>query len=213
METISLSAQVREIKGKSVRRLREEGAVPAVIYGHGIGNSHVSVDRRVFEKVLEQAGESTLIDLSVDGGKSVKVLIQEVQREPLKGGITHVDFRQVNMTERLETDVEIRLVGEAPAVKILGGMIITSMDRVTVRCLPADLVSEIEVDVSVLNEYGDMIKVGDLTPPPGIEFVTGGEETIVVASEPSDSSADTATEVKATDVPVVESKAKAEKEK
>ena len=99
METISIAAKRREIKGKQVKQVRSEGDVPAVVYGHGFENMDISVDGRVFDKVLSKAGESTLIELSIDGGESLKVLVHEVQRHPLKGQVTHIDFRQVQMSE------------------------------------------------------------------------------------------------------------------
>ena len=184
METISLSAKNREVIGKQVKQLRTEGIVPAVVYGHGTDSRSISVDQKVFGKVLAQAGESTLVDLQIESDKPTKVLIQEVQRHPLSGDVVHVDFRQVKMTEKLEADIEFKLVGESPAVKALGGIMITNLDRVTVSCLPTDLVSEIEIDVSGLENYGDNVKVGDLTPPKGIEFITSSDEIIVVVNEP-----------------------------
>jgi large subunit ribosomal protein L25 len=184
METISLSANNREITGKQVKQLRTDGIVPAVVYGHGTDSRSIGVDQKIFDKVLAQAGESTLVDLEVESDKPVKVLIQEVQRHPLSGNVVHVDFRQVKMSEKLEADIELKIIGEAPAVKVLGGIMITNLNRVTVSCLPTDLVPEIEVDVSGIENYGDNVKVGDLTPPNGIEFVTTLHEIIVVVNEP-----------------------------
>ena len=184
METISLSAKIREITGKQVKQLRTEGIVPAVVYGHGVDSRTISLDKKIFDKVLSQAGESTLVDLEIESDKPVKVLIQEVQRHPLSGDIVHVDFREVKMTEKLEADIELKLIGEAPAVRVLGGIMITNLDRVTVSCLPTDLVPEIEVDISGIENFGDNVKVGDLTLPNGIEFVTTLDEIIVVVNEP-----------------------------
>jgi len=184
METVKLTAKTRSVKGKQVKTLRAKDLIPAAVYGHGVKNIDVEIDRREFEKTLDKAGESTLIDLSVDGGESVKVLIQEVQREPLKSGVLHVDLRQVKMTEKLEADIEFNFVGEAPAVKEIGGIMVRSMDTVPVRCLPQYLVPSIDVDLAGLKAFGDMIKIKDIKPPEGMEFLAEPEAVVVVINEP-----------------------------
>jgi large subunit ribosomal protein L25 len=184
MEIISLSAKTREIKGKQVKQLRAEDQIPAEVYGNGVENRSVTLDIREFQKTLEQAGESTLIDLSVDGGTSAKVLIGEVQRHPLTGAVLHVDLRQVKMDEKLEAEIELVLVNEAPAVKEKGGILVKSMDTVTASCLPTALVPSIEVDLSGLKELNDAIRVEDLQAPAGIEFANDPTELIVMINEP-----------------------------
>jgi large subunit ribosomal protein L25 len=184
MDVINLQADAREVVGKQVSGLRREGQIPAVIYGAGAEPQNISLESRLFDKVYAQAGDSSLIDLSVGGSKSLKVLVQEVQRDPIKGQVIHVDFRQVKMDEELETEISLSLVGEAPAVKEKGGILLRSMDTVWVRCLPGALVHEIEVDLSGLNEIDDNIKIGDITPPEGIIFMSGPEEVIAVVNAP-----------------------------
>ncbi|HTM69196.1 MAG TPA: 50S ribosomal protein L25 [Candidatus Binatia bacterium] len=184
MEALKLEAKKRNIKGKQVKTLRTEGLIPAVVYGHGVASQDLTVDSRVFDKVFGKAGESSLIDLEVEGGSPVKVLVHEVQYDPLKGRVNHVDFRQVNMKEKLEADVILKFVGEAPAVKAQGAILVRNMDAITVRCLPGDLVHEIEVDLSKLANIDDHISVSALTPPPGIEFMAEPNELIIVAQAP-----------------------------
>lgn len=184
MEALKLEAKKRDVVGKQVKQLREEGAIPAVVYGHGVEAKNITVDFRAFEKALRQAGESSLVDLVINGDEAVKVLIQDVQYDPLKSKAIHADFRQVNMKEKLEANVILKLVGEAPAVKALGAILVRNIDTVTVRCLPQYLVHEIEVDLSALKNFEDSIKVGDITPPEGMEFMNGPEELIVLAQQP-----------------------------
>ncbi len=184
METLKLEAKTREIKGKQSKQLRQQGSIPAVVYGHGFETRSLAVDQRVFEKALAKAGESSLIDLVIDGKESVKVLIQEVQHDPLKGLVTHVDFRQVKMTEKLETDIEFEFIGEVPAVKELGAILVRSMDKIRVRCLPQYLVHSIAIDLTSLKAFGDTIKVKDIKPPEGIEFLANPTEVIAVVNEP-----------------------------
>ncbi|HSD12678.1 MAG TPA: 50S ribosomal protein L25 [Patescibacteria group bacterium] len=184
MEALKLEAKKREVKGKKVKKLRTEGQIPAVVYGHGVESKDLAVDYRAFEKLFAKAGESSLVDLAVEGGSPVKVLIHAVQFDPLKGKISHVDFRQVNMKEKLDAEVILKFVGEAPAVKTSGAILVRNMDTITVRCLPGDLVHEIEVDLSKLANLDDRITVADIAPPPGIEFQAQPGELIVVANAP-----------------------------
>jgi len=184
METLTLNAKKRERTGRQAKQLRHEGFVPAVVYGHGIEPGNLAVEARAFDKLYERAGESSLVDLVVDGAAPVKVLIQEVQYEPLRHVPVHVDFRQVKMDEKLEADVPLTFVGESPAVKNLGAILVRNMDAVTVSCLPNDLVHEIEVDLSALKEFGDTVTIGDIATPPGIEFIDETDAVIAVANEP-----------------------------
>lgn len=184
MEALTLEAKSRTVKGKQVKTLRTAGVVPAVVYGHGIPSRDISVDFRVFEKVVRQAGESTLIDLSIDGAAPVKVLVHDVQHHPLKDTIIHADLRQVRMDEKLEANVALKFVNEAPAVKAFGAILVKNLTFISVRCLPGDLVHEIEVDLSSLKNFEERISVGDITAPNGVEFMNGKEELIVLAAQP-----------------------------
>ncbi|MFA6603766.1 MAG: 50S ribosomal protein L25 [Patescibacteria group bacterium] len=184
METVKLAVKGRSVKGKQVKTLRTAGVIPAVVYGHGVDSRPVEVDYKIFEKVLDQAGESTLVDLVIDGGETVKVLIQDVQRDPLKDTITHVDLRQVRMTEKLDVDIEINFIGEAPAVKESGAILVRSMSVIAARCLPGDLVHAIDVDLTGMKKIGDIIKVKDLAALKGIEFMANPNEVIAVVNEP-----------------------------
>jgi large subunit ribosomal protein L25 len=184
MEALKLEAKKRDVVGKQVKQLREEGLIPAVVYGHGIEAKDISVDYRAFEKTLRGAGESSLVDLVVNGDEAVKVLIQDVQYDPLKERVIHADFRQVNMKEKLEADVILKLVGEAPAVKALGAILVRNLSAITVKCLPQYLVHEIEVDLGALKNFDDSIKVSDIAVPEGMEFMNGPEELVVLAQQP-----------------------------
>jgi len=184
MEILKLQAKKRDVTGKPVKKIRQAKGLPAVVYGKGVPNHNIEVSASDFEKAYRETGESTLIDLSIDGGAPVKVLVQDVQHDPLLNQVTHVDFRQVNMKEKLEVSVSLKFVGEAPAVKEQGGILVRSLDEVTVRALPGDLVHEIEIDLSKLKNLNDAVRVKDITPPKGIELIDRPEDIIAIVNEP-----------------------------
>lgn len=175
---MSYSIHVKKREGNDATEVRAQGLVPGVIYGPGRTSTSVSVSCVELEKLYNVAGESSLIDFAIDGDLDVvKVLIQEVQLHPVKGNIVHVDFRQIKMDEEMTTEVELNLVGESGAVKTLGGTLVKGSDTLEIKCLPKDLVSAIDVDLSVLNTFDDTIYVKDIKLPAGISLYdvqTGG---------------------------------------
>lgn len=159
--------------------------VPAVLYGKGIENKNLWVDYEDFRKVYEETGESTLINLQIENnGQPHKVLIYEVQENPVSGSFRHVDFFQVKMDEEIETEVELQFVGESPAVKAGGGVLVKNMDAIEVRCLPADLPGEIIVDISDIKTFDDYIYIKDLKIPPKVEISLDPETVVALVSPP-----------------------------
>ena len=182
--TLNLEAQTRKIIGKKVRDLRKGGFIPAVVYGKDVKPQNLSVQALPFVKLYKEAGESTLIDLKVDSAAPVKVLIQEVQADPLTGALSHVDFRQIKMTEKIKAEVLLKFIGESSAIKELGGTLIRSIDKIEIECLPSDLVHEIEVDLSVLKTFEDRIHLRDLKIPAGIKVLSDMNATVATAEAP-----------------------------
>lgn len=162
MDKVKLSAKLRDIFGRKTKKGRKEGLIPAVVYGRAIKSINIWVDALDFSRLLKKSGESTIIELDVDGKEKRNVIIYEMQRDPITNKNIHVDFFQVRMDEEIETEVELVYIGEAPAVREAGGVLVKSIDKITVKCLPADLPSEINVDISVLKTFDDRIIVGDL---------------------------------------------------
>lgn len=179
MNNLILKVQKRELVGRKVKDLREKNLIPAVVYGHGAKNQNVAVEYIPFEKLYREAGESSLVDLVIDNEKPVKILIQEVQADPLTGRFIHIDFRQVKMTEKITAEILLKFVGEAKAVKELGGILVKTADKIKVKCLPQDLVHEIEVDLSFLNTFEDFIHIKDLKIPAGLEVLGNPNEPVV----------------------------------
>ena len=173
--TISFSVKKREISAEAVRA---EDKIPGVIYGPEMEPISVMADYNSFGKLLKEAGESSLIDFQVEGGKTVKALIQDVQYEPVKGRMIHFDLRQINMSAEMHANVVLKFIGEAPAVKEQGGTLVKVLEEVEVKCLPKDLVSEIDVDLSALKTCDDVIHVKNLVLPTGIQIVNDPETMV-----------------------------------
>lgn len=152
----------------NAEEVRTEGKIPAVLYGPGREPISVAVSYNEFDKLYQEAGESTLVDFTVDGEKSVKVLIQDLQYNPLTRRFSHVDFRQIRMDQEIETAVELIFVGLAPAVKELGGTLSTPMSEINVKSLPDKLMTSFDVDLSILKTFDDAIYVKDLKLPEGV---------------------------------------------
>lgn len=183
MEAIKLALQKRDGKTKP-KKLRLKNLLPAVIYGHGIESKSVMADYNAFHKVIKAAGESTLIDLEIEGDGAVKALVKDWQVDPISNRYTHVDFYQVNLKEKLKTEIALNFVGESPAVKEQGGSLVKTLDSILVECLPMDLVHAIDVDVTALRRFDDMIAVKDLKIPEAIHVLENPEATVVKVEAP-----------------------------
>jgi len=183
--TLKLKANLRKDLGKKASQVRSEGKVPAVVYGHKVDNVNLEINYVDFEKALKAAGESTLIDLSIDGAEPVKTIISEVQFEPVKGKIIHADFHQINMKEEIHATIPLKVIGESKAVKEEGAVMIHNISEIEVKCLPTDLVHEIEVDISGLNNFDDSVLVKDLKLPKGLEILHHEpEEAVIIVARP-----------------------------
>lgn len=175
---IILKAQSR--KDKKI----EEGNIPAVVYGKGIEAQNIQMKKGAFDKIYQEAGESNLISLQVEGKEPIQVLIKEVQTDPVKGFYLHADFYQVDMKAKITTEIPLEFIGESKAVKDLNGILIKNLDALEVECLPGDLVDHIEVDLSSLNTFDDAIKVNDLHIPETIEILTNVDSIVATVVEP-----------------------------
>ncbi len=183
-EELILKAKRRDLVGKKVKKLREQGLLPAVTYGKDIKPENLVLDLKEFEKVFKKAGETTLVSLIIDNEAPKKVLIQEPQYHPITGKLLHVDLHQIKLAEKIRTKVPLKFVGEAPAVKSLGGTLITSKDELEIECLPVDLPHEIEVDISSLETFEDNIHVKDLKISDKITILDDKEEVIASVAPP-----------------------------
>lgn len=178
-ESINLAAMLRT---GSVADLKD--FLPAVVYGSGIEATSLTVKRLEFEKALSIAGESGLIMLKLDNGQEMPVIIKDYQTDAVKHRIIHADFYKVNMNEKVDAEVSLHFIGEAPAVKAFGAIIVEHLDQLHIECLPSDLVQKIDVDISVLANMGDAIYVKDIALPKGVVVTNEPDALVINAVEP-----------------------------
>ncbi len=176
-------------KDQPVNKLRAAGLVPAVVYSKGQPATSLTVNYIQLEKLYKQVGESSLIDLVFDNSQIKKVLIHDVQREPLKGGIIHVDFYEADLTQKLTAAVELEFSGEAPIVKNEGGVIIKHLNEVDIECLPGDLLNKIVVDLSKLDSFDGAIHVKDLQIPAAVKILNSPEDMVANVTKPKEEEA------------------------
>jgi large subunit ribosomal protein L25 len=179
MEEIVFEANRREIIGKNVKKLRRDGLLPAIVYGHSIEPVSISLDYKEASKTLDSISPSALVVLDIDGEKHY-TLVRDKQRNPVRRTIIHVDFQAVSLTETVRADVTVNLVGEAPAIETYLGILVPSLEQLSIECIPTNLPDRIDVDLSGLTEIGDSISVSDIIAPEGVEILNDPEEVVVV---------------------------------
>jgi large subunit ribosomal protein L25 len=185
MRRHELEVSKREITGKKVRFLRRQGMVPANIYGHDVESTAIAVETRSLKHLLAHAGKTDLISLKVaSSAEPVRVLMREIQRNPLTDEPIHVDFYQVSMTEKIKAEVPLVFVGEAPVLKkVKNSSIFHLIDSIDIEALPDDLPHSLEVDVSHLEELDHTIHVKDIPLGPGITLISDPEQMAVKVAE------------------------------
>jgi large subunit ribosomal protein L25 len=184
MEEIVFQANHREVIGKKVKRLRRDGLLPAVVYGHNIEPIPITLDMREASRTLDEISPSALVVLDIDGVKH-NTLVRDKQRNPVRRSIIHVDFQAVSLTETVRADLNINLVGEAPAIETYLGIVVPSLEQLSIESLPTNLPDRIDVDISGLEEIGDSLLVSDLVVPEGVEILNDPEEVVVVVLAPA----------------------------
>lgn len=181
MERPVLTATVRKAKKSENNKLKRESKVPAVVYGRGYGPINISVDEKELFKILKERGESSLINLELNG-ETFPVLIKEVQRHVLKDTFEHVDFFKVSMDEQVEYNLPVILKGTAKGLK-LGGVLQHQKHEITVKSLPDDMIESLEIDISDL-DIGDALTVGDLKVDNKITILDDLDEVIASVLAP-----------------------------
>jgi len=178
LETNVLEAQPREAGTKNdAKRVRKEGKIPAVVYGAGKDSLSITVDPRVVTRILNsETGHNTIFDLTL-GGEKTKAMIVDWQYEPIKGRLLHIDLKRIALDKVLRVSVPIFLVGESAGVKQEGGIMEQMLREVEIECLPADIPSHIDADVSQLT-FGKVLRVSDLPKMEKIKFLTDANQPV-----------------------------------
>jgi large subunit ribosomal protein L25 len=179
LETNTLEAHPRESGSKNdARRVRVAGKIPGVLYGAGKDSLSVSVDPRHVLRILHsETGHNTIFDLTLNGGERTKAMIVDWQYEPIRGTLLHIDLKRIAMDKALKVSVPIFLKGEAEGVKTQGGIMEQILREVEVECLPADIPSHIDADVSHL-VFGTVLRVSDLPRSEKLKFLTDPNQPV-----------------------------------
>ncbi len=180
-----LRAKVRDILGKKVRFLRRQGLTPANLYGRGMDSTPLQVETPILERLIARVGRNALIALRVDGDKKPRLaMIRDIQRHPLSGKLLHVDFFQVEVTQKVRAEVPLAFIGEPPAVKTLRGTLIRNLTSLQLEALPTDLPRSVEVDLSVLADFDQVVHVRDVTVADGVEILTDPDQVVAHVEPP-----------------------------
>lgn len=180
METVELQVEFRDAKGtRASRRYRKEGLLPANLY-NGKVQQQVLLNYKDFLKAAEKTFTSQIFVLKSDKPEvnGARVVVKEVQKEFVKNKILHVDLYKLDDAQKVNVSVPLKIVGEAPGVKIEGGVLVEAARKITVKCLPANIPSQLEVDISNL-AVGKRVKTGDLQMPTGVELRSDPKEVVV----------------------------------
>lgn len=179
-----LAAQRRQISGKKVSRLRRDGVLPAVVYGHGVPSETIQLDAHEFDLLRRRSGRNALLDLRVDGGRARPVLLHAVHEHPVQRRPLHADFLVVRMDEEMTVDVAIVFTGESEAVEKQEGTLLHLRETVQIRALPGDIPPGLEVDLAPLDSFDAVLHVSDLVIPSGVTLVTDPSEPLARVQPP-----------------------------
>jgi large subunit ribosomal protein L25 len=183
MEQTELTANGRDIFGKKVRFLRRQEITPVHLFGHGLKSLALQCETAKLEQSLTLVGETRLISLRVNDEKKARpVLVREVQRDPLTGKLLHVDFYQVKMQEKVQVEIPIALVGEAPALETKGNTLLQELNTLAIECLPAKIPGSLELNLDSLTEPGRAIRVKDVAVDSDITVLTDPEQVVVTVT-------------------------------
>lgn len=185
-ELPKLEVEKRKITGRQVKTLRQQGILPANIYGREVKSLSTQLDLKSFLPVFKKAGETGLVELKVAGeAKTRPVLIHNLQLDPVSDQPLHVDFYQVDLKKKVTAVVPVELSGASPAVTQKIGILIQPLSGVEVEALPTDLPDKLEVDVNGLKEVGNAVTVGDLKLGEEVKILTGATEVLAKIDPPA----------------------------
>jgi len=179
--------------------IRKSGSIPAVVYGAGVENTSISVPGTIFEKIFKSAGESSTIVLDLEK-KKLDVLIHDVQYDPVKGHVVHIDFLAVDMNKPIQVDIPLEFTGIAPAEKNSLGVLVKVLHEIEIEGLPKNIPHNIEVDLSVLETLENQIHVKDLKIPAGVTVLTSSDEVVALVTAVKEEKEETPVDLSAIEV-------------
>lgn len=194
MSVLTLTVESRDANGEKAKNVRRTGLIPAVIYGKGIESKTVKMNYQDFRRLYREAGDSTLIELDIDGKGKDTVLVHDYQLDPVTDEFIHVDFLHVNMKEEITANVHLEFVGVAPAVKDLGGILSIARNELEIKCLPKDIPHHLEVDISILDDFHKAVHVSDLNIPEGVVVTADAALTLATVAQTRSEKGDAADE-------------------
>ncbi len=177
-EKVSLKVESRRVFGKKLNKIRKQGLVPGNVYGPDFKSQSVSVRHKDLVKTYKKVGETGVVYLSLDKD-NIPVLIKTIQKHPVSGSLLHIDFRKIDLSKKIETAVPVKTIGVSEAVSQKSGVLLVQSDTLLIEALPEDIPSHIEVDISVIKEIGQEIKVVDLKKSDKYEVKTPAEKVVV----------------------------------
>lgn len=177
-DKVSLKAELRTVFGKKLNKIRKQGFVPGNIFGPGFKSRSISVVYKELVKIYKAVGETGIIYMDLNK-EDIPVLIKSVQRHPLSSLLLHIDFRKIDLSKKIETNVPVKTIGVSEAVSQKAGVLLVQSETLLVEALPEDIPSHIEVDIAVIKEIGQEIKVADLKKSNKYEIKTPVEKVIV----------------------------------
>jgi large subunit ribosomal protein L25 len=183
MKKVSLTAKNKK-RDTSAKEIRDQMMIPAILYGKKIKNQELTLDKKEFEKTIQQSGTSSIVELKIDSQKPIKTLIKDIQFGPVSDKVIHIDFYKIKKGEKIHTGIPIETTGKSPAVEEEGGNLIIDKDEIEVECLPDNLIEKILVDISVLKTFEDVIRVSDLNIPDSIEVMDEKDEVVATTTAP-----------------------------
>lgn len=184
MNTFKLSAEKRKILGRKIKSLRKAGVVPGNIYSKSVKSQAVQINAKELKGVYEKAGETGVIEITL-GKEVVPVLVHNLQIHPVTSEVLHVDFRQVNLKEKVTANIPVEVVGESPVQKSGSGTVVLLLNELEVEALPTDLIEKFEIKAEKLTEVDQVVKVSDLDYDKAkIEVKTNADEIVVKVEPP-----------------------------
>ena len=172
-DRVTLKLELRDTLGKKVKRLRQEGIIPVHLYGPGISSRSLQCRDKELIRALTQAGRSTPVTVTVEGeGDEHLAFVREIQWDPIRGNLFHVDLLRAEATQRVSADVNLVLTGESPGAREAFGRVVQLLHSITVEALPLEMPQDVQVDLSTLTEPDGAIRSGDIPLPTGAVLVS-----------------------------------------